>query len=490
MAKARWVFGGLLATLVVGSAGDASACGGCFAPPQVVSTVTGHRMAYAVSDERSVLWDQFEYQGSPEEFGWVLPVAPGAYVEVASQGFFDALEQSTVTEVTPPPLICAQSDSSSGCGLSAQGEDSGSALTSADGYWGGDSVQVVFHGNVGPYETVTLSSEDPAALTDWLNAHGYVIPDDIHPVIEQYVDEGADFIALRLRPNVGIQQMQPVRVVTPQGAPILPLRMVAAGVGEEVDIVLYVIGEGRFTIPDFSDVEVDLDRVSYDYAAFTSNYWTLRERALAENEGRSVLTSFAQRGLLTEFSDGFVATRDVRGTDLQNFLRTYGALADAAQRAAEQGGGEVQVFPGTGDGCVQGQDFAEDVVVEDPCYGQSEIAAPVDCLAERGNGLSALFACGEHTDVAAALVGQVPKRAWVTRLELRLPKAALDADCAVERVQAEPLGNVIQARKTKNPPCEPALFTASVARRGRGALGSGLLAFLFVAFWLRRPRRR
>ncbi len=82
--------------------GWAQACGGCFGPPQTVSTVTAHRMAFAVSKERTVLWDQFEYSGSPEEFSWVLPVAPGAYLEASTEAWFDALEGMTATRVSPP----------------------------------------------------------------------------------------------------------------------------------------------------------------------------------------------------------------------------------------------------------------------------------------------------------------------------------------------------------------------------------------------------
>jgi hypothetical protein len=104
--------------------------------------------------------------------------------------------------------------------------------------------------------------------------------------------------------------------------------------------------------------------------------------------------------------------------------------------------------------------------------------------------LSSRFVCGEHSDVAAALVGHVPKRTWVTRLEMRLPREALDADCAVERVQAERVGNVIQARKAQNPPCEPALFSASVARGSSAPFSSAAALLALALLALRRPWRR
>src|SRR5262245_48036821 len=74
---------------------DARACGGCFSGGGESTLVTAHRMALAVSTERTVLWDQIQYQGQPEEFAWVLPVRPGATVELASDAFFEALDGAT-----------------------------------------------------------------------------------------------------------------------------------------------------------------------------------------------------------------------------------------------------------------------------------------------------------------------------------------------------------------------------------------------------------
>src|SRR5205823_2330913 len=107
-------------------------------------------------------------------------------------------------------------------------------------------------GTVGPYETVTLATNTPGALNTWLVAHGYNIDNDIQPVIDAYVAEDFDFIALRLLPGKGIRTMKPVRVVTPGAGMTLPLRMVAAGTGSSVAITLYTITEGRLEAEQYS----------------------------------------------------------------------------------------------------------------------------------------------------------------------------------------------------------------------------------------------
>ena len=70
--------------------GRANACGGCFhgpppvGPTEVESVITDHRMAFSISTKQTVLWDQVRYTGNPVEFAWVLPIRPGARVELAS----------------------------------------------------------------------------------------------------------------------------------------------------------------------------------------------------------------------------------------------------------------------------------------------------------------------------------------------------------------------------------------------------------------------
>ncbi len=437
------------------------ACGGCFHSPTEQSEVTGHRMVFAISDERTVLWDQFEYEGEPSEFAWVLPVAPGAYLELASQAWFDALEGMTVTQVQAPSFQCASADSG-GCG-SAERASFGSQAAAFDE----PSVQVVRRQNVGPYETVILHSNDANALQAWLDENDYYVPQDIEPVIENYVAEGADFLALKLQPGLGVSRMEPVRVVTPGGDPILPLRMVAAGVFDDVDIVLHVIAEGRHTLPDLTQKEVDPNEVVWDFRSQTSNYADVRAEVLGDEDGRNVLTTYAQRAALTSGRSFSVST------DTQfaggSFSEVYGQLADSSCQLDGTNGDELVV---------------------DPCYGDPNADLPVACEdATTGQQPSSDYACEELTDLAAALVGMVPSKTWVTRLEMTLPRYALDMDCEVEAVDDDEISNALIAGAHEgNFPCDLPLFSASVAKgKPRPPAMASLLGLALAGFvWRRR----
>jgi hypothetical protein len=298
---------------------SAHACGGCFGPPPTATesiVVTGHRMAVAISPTETTLWDQFQYAGRPEDFAWILPIDGTATVELADNAFFEALAQQTQVNLvgTYPPLRTFCSDPCpSDLDLTLSGSESrgGIALD------GGAGVTVFHEGVVGPYETATIGSEDPDALVDWLQAAGYAIPDETRPVIAHYVELGLNFAALRLTPNAGVNQMQPVRVTTPGLMPVFPLRMVSVGAADTVGLTLYVFAEGRYGSQNFPTVELDRAALRYDWASGTFNYGDLFDATLAEHDGRAWIVESAGEArlpLLRAYSsmdeDGTVHTPD------------------------------------------------------------------------------------------------------------------------------------------------------------------------------------
>ena len=257
---------------------DAEACGGCFHPPEPpgehTSVVTDHRMILSVSPQQTTLYDQIRYAGNPSSFAWVLPIAGQATIGLSSDTLFTALDQITGTTVVAPPMNCPGPPTFCNSRFGSGGADgtAGSAPQAAED--GG--VTVTKHEVVGPYETVQLHSTDPNALNDWLTSHGYVIPDDVKPIISAYVTEHFDFLALKLVPGAGVSAMRPVRVSTAGAAPILPLRMVAAGTGAKVGVTLWVLADGRYEPQNFPFFQIKDEDLLWDWNANQSNYTTLR----------------------------------------------------------------------------------------------------------------------------------------------------------------------------------------------------------------------
>jgi hypothetical protein len=468
----------LVGTSLVATAGlvtsDAHACGGCFhqenPPGPEVSVVTGHRMAFSISPQQTVLWDQVEYSGSPQEFAWVLPVKPGARLELASNSWFDALDAATSTRVVAPTLNCAPFNNdfqpvdfgdgdggSFGCCVSM-----GDANLASDGAGGVEEgfpqeppppppVTIVDRATVGPYEVLTLQANIPGVLVDWLKMNGFAADASIQPIIDQYQQEGFDFIAMKLKPNEGVQAMKPVRVVSPGASPALPLRMVAAGTGAETAVTLFVIGEGRWEAANFPNVAMFPANLTWNYQLQGSDYSERRLEMLALEEGRSWLTSYSHLGGLlkpianslgdmpsyqTNSGNADTIAQFFTATAFDNFETSESSCAQKFSKYADSMDMVVDLCPD------------ENMPCADLMPGQID-SREFECAAPEFDPASPPL-----DDLAAAMIGQHPGSLWLTRIEGNLSRKALETDLLLgpESKQQEVDNWVVPLRKA-NVPC-------------------------------------
>jgi len=516
--------------LVVAHSGDARACGGCFHPPlggtMTATVVTGHRMAFATSPTRTVLWDQIKYSGNPEKFSWVLPVKGNVKLEASTDAWFEALDTVTNARVSAPYLQCFQQSGGGGCDCGSSADDvalAPASRTAGGGPLGPGGVIVAHEGSVGPYDYVDVQGSG-MALVDWLPANGYVVPKDIEPVITAYATEGFRFLALKLAPGMvigdPIKQMTPVRVITDGGAMTLPLRMVAAGTGDRTSITLYVIAEGRYEIDGAPQVTVDTSQLVWDWATSTSTYATAHDQALNSQGGRGWLTSFSELGAFTKTHNDALGTSIAysasgggaggAGVGGPGFgVPTYSNLADLYF-------GQANVDDGHTDNCM-GRNFTQKLddssLVYDDCTGQDMTVdggtpigdsgrpaadagrtPPPNCPAGPAGAVPASsLICDTYSDIAAAMIGMHPKTVWITRLEANLPRESLASDLKIKPSDPQTeVSNTFRATKHKNPPCDLLENHPEVTmlRRRSQEAGLGVLSGLGLFFARRLKRRR
>ena len=113
-------------------------------------------------------------------------------------------------------------------------------------------VQILARQTVGVFDTVTLSSPDGAALTRWLNEHGFAIPTAATPVIADYAKQGWVFAAAKLSrlDASGKTSPHPLAFKFKTDRAVYPLRL--TGVENDRCLVeLYVFGASRAELPGF-----------------------------------------------------------------------------------------------------------------------------------------------------------------------------------------------------------------------------------------------
>jgi hypothetical protein len=260
-----------------------SACGGLFCQNVPVDQ-QAERIIFAVNPDSTITaYVQINYTGSAPDFSWVVPVPSVPKVDVAEIATFDELSMLT-SPVFIPPLMpeCAPIP----VPMAAMQEgDSSSA--------GG--VEVLASGTAGPYAYNVVTSIDPNAMIMWLRDNDYRITEEMEPLIKVYTDEDMDFLAMKLQPEQGVQDIQPVAMTYNSKQPMIPLRLTAVAAVPNMNVITWIFGDGQALPTNYANPAIhDNDIRGTFFTPDGTNYLQLVDQTVDLYSGRAFITEYAQ----------------------------------------------------------------------------------------------------------------------------------------------------------------------------------------------------
>ncbi|MFZ0544347.1 MAG: DUF2330 domain-containing protein [Candidatus Promineifilaceae bacterium] len=277
----------LFVVLGVGQAKTAEACGGLFCQNSPVDQ-NAERIIFTQNRDGTVsAIIQIQYTGFSEDFSWILPLPTpitAEDIEVPETGMsaFLELEQATNPVFIPPPTPdCARQDDGFGFALGAVPP----ALQEG-------SVEVFASGEVGPFGFDVIGSEDPNALIIWLRDHSYMVTEQMEPLINVYVEEQMVFLAMRLLPEQGVQDIQPVKVTYATERPMIPLRLTAVAANPDMAVIVWFYGEKQAIPVNYAHMEVADEELTF-FTFGGNNYRTLMGQRADEYGGQAFITEYA-----------------------------------------------------------------------------------------------------------------------------------------------------------------------------------------------------
>jgi len=292
----------------LGAPGEAAACGGtfCDAGPQVMPVdQTGENVLFVVGDGRVEAHVQIQYTGSPEQFAWIVPVMALPEVTVGSDLLFQEALASTVPTFTlnrrsecdndddAPQFGCAAMDDAAFAG--------GDGGLAGDGFGGDfDEPEVVARDVVGSFEYVVLEGGTAQGVVDWLDENGFAQDDEAPPILSEYHDDGFMFVAFKLRPGAGVDEIHPVVLDYAGDEPCVPLRLTRIAAKEDMGVRVFFLGDDRVIPTNFRHVE--LNPIKLDWLNLGANYEEVVTLAVDEEgaDGHGFVTEYAGRSAIID----------------------------------------------------------------------------------------------------------------------------------------------------------------------------------------------
>jgi hypothetical protein len=300
---------------------------------------TGETVVFVLDGQNVEAHIRIDYKGSPKRFAWLIPVPEVPEVEVGAQAFFDRLSAATVPTfvVTPNRQACGGSDDSGGgfgCASNLSSGGAASSLFAPDA--GATSAYdpddpVASRDTVGAFDVTILRAEDATEVQRWLTDNGFLDDPSAAPLIEDYIQRKHVFVAVKLTPGNGVDQIHPLVLRYPGNEPCVPLKLTSIAAVDDMSIRLFLLGNARSVPLNYRHVE--LNPFAFDWPGLGRNYDEVLSAAVDSKgaDGQAFVTEYAGRSNIVrgKIASQSWRSRDFRGVEPQwvpTVLETQGLL--------------------------------------------------------------------------------------------------------------------------------------------------------------------
>ena len=275
----------------------AEACGGTFCdsgPNSMPVDQTGENVLFVIDDTHVEAHIQIQYDpdADADKFAWVIPMQVLPEFSVGSDRLFQNLLSGTVptygyNTISQP---CGDEGDPSGDGDPTGDGDGDPDTGDGDGDGGPD---VIFQDVVGAFEIAVLQGGTIAEVMQWLGDNGYQQDPNAEPVLDQYLQEGFLFVALKLAMNTEVAEIHPIVLRYQGNEPCVPLRLTRIAAVEDMDVRVFMLGNARSVPSNYRHVLVN--PLKLDWFNNASNYKEVISMAVDAQEanGNAFVTEYA-----------------------------------------------------------------------------------------------------------------------------------------------------------------------------------------------------
>jgi hypothetical protein len=160
-----------------------------------------------------------------------------------------------------------------------------------------DDVTVFASGEAGPYayDVVGTETGNANALIDWLNENNYRITSEMEPLVFVYVREEMVFLAMKLQPEQGVQNIQPVKMTYQSIRPMIPIRLTAVAAIPNMGIYTWIFGRAQAEPQNYGSLQVRDEEIELvNFFGGSTNYLQLVGDGIDRFGGQAFITEYAQ----------------------------------------------------------------------------------------------------------------------------------------------------------------------------------------------------
>lgn len=268
------------------------ACGGTFCDnnggnPMPVDQ-TGEDILFVLEGDQVEAHVRIQYEGDAEKFAWLVPLKSVPEISVGSEALFVSLSQ-----VTAPQWFSTGTDHCEHIDYADDeiGDDGGEF--GDDGVDDGGPPELLYETTVGAFEIVVLQGGSAGEVIEFLDANGYAQDPEAEPILQEYLDEGFLFAAIKLTAGTDVDAIHPLVFRSTGDEPCVPIRLTRIAAKQDMGIRAYFLGNERWAPTNYEHVVLNPARYDWWKPYAADSYLELLSLAVDEAGGQAFATEYA-----------------------------------------------------------------------------------------------------------------------------------------------------------------------------------------------------
>jgi hypothetical protein len=117
----------------------------------------------------------------------------------------------------------------------------------------------------------------------------------MEPLIHVYNEEGMPFLAMKLQPDSGVQDIQPIVMTYESEMPMIPIRLTAVAAQPNMNILTWIFADEQAIPANYAHVTIQDNDIRGSQFNFSgNNYMQLLDAAIDAENGLAMTTEYAQ----------------------------------------------------------------------------------------------------------------------------------------------------------------------------------------------------
>ncbi len=238
----------LVAALSVAAAAPGWACGVPIVPEGADVSLDAQRVLLYDRGGQVDVVAQIQFD-TASDFAWLIPL-PSVPTEIRAMEERDQTLMASLDAWTQPYFAddaCPDLYGNNGAGGGANLD--------------GPAVTIFGTGTAGTFDYVILGGDTGSGVLDYLETNGFSVPESAGDAVSRYIESGRVFLALRVADEV-TGTLSPGIAFTYEGAPGFPLGIARASAKDDLEIVLYIVGQSSYAPANANSSTIRLGDIS------------------------------------------------------------------------------------------------------------------------------------------------------------------------------------------------------------------------------------